>query len=85
MLLTRAAATGHGSFPETASRLLELAAADQVTFRGVVGSMSTTQRAFMERVLREGGAKGRGGKGGEDQEEGSGEPAIALKLNFGGL
>lgn len=85
MLLTRAAAAGHVSFPESASRLLELAAADQVTFRGVVGAMSETQRAFMERVLREGGAKGRGGKGREYREEGSGEPAIALKLSFGGV
>ena len=84
MLLTRAAAAGHDLFPETASRLLELAAADQTTFRGAVSAMSEIQRGFMERVLREGGPRGRGEKGREEREDEGGEPAIALKLNFGG-
>lgn len=83
MLLTRAAAEGETLFAETATRLLELASAEQNAFRGVVAKMSVEQRGFMEKVLREGNQ----GVGGDAEREGleeREEPSIALKLNFGG-
>lgn len=83
MLLTRAASAETDLLSETASRLLELAAADQAAFRAVVARMSKAQRGFMEGVLREGGAGARGAKGEEERDEEGGEPAIALKLSFG--
>lgn len=79
-------------FAETAKRLLELAGEKSLTpiFRGVVRKMSASQREFMEKVIREGGAAAAGGRrgqqggGGEGDGEGDkGEPSIALKMNFG--
>lgn len=83
MLLTRAAAEGETLFAETATRLLELASAEQNAFRGVVAKMSVEQRGFMERVLREGN-RGAGGDAEREGMEEREEPSIALKLNFGG-
>jgi len=61
--------------------LLELAALDQTAFRGVVGSLSSEQRAFMESVVQAGrSAKSVEVKG---DEEGNREPSIALRMNFG--
>jgi hypothetical protein len=69
-----------GVYRETSARLLELASADQNAFRGVVGAMSETQKAFMEEVIRSGrhagGVQKSGGEGAQ--------PTIALKMNFGG-
>lgn len=65
---------------ETSARLLELAGVDQGAFRGVVGGMSESQRAFMEAVIRAGSkTSGRGG----GEEENGGRPTIALKMDFG--
>lgn len=94
MLLTRASSepppnnsTSSILFPEIAARLLELAGADPATFRNAVASMTPDQRAFLEEVLKTGGAwaqsrKGQAGDGNEGA--GGGEHSIALKLNFGG-
>lgn len=83
MLLTRAAADGEALFVETATRLLELASAEQHAFRGVVAKMDAEQRGFMERVIREGSNGGRRDALRDEREEKE-EPSIALKLNFGG-
>lgn len=73
-------------FPETATRLLELAGADPTGFRNAVAGMSREQKGFMEEVLKTGSAwaQSRTGEAGEGNEGGSGEPSIALKLTFGG-
>lgn len=82
-LLERANKEGESTWRETSARLLELAAADQGAFRGVVGSMSGEQKAFMESVI----LKGRSAvidnamKSGND--DGEGEPTIALRMDFG--
>ena len=72
-------------YVETSARLLELAAADQPSFRAVVAGMSAGQKSFMEEVIKlgkEGRANSGAGKrlGGGD---GDGRPSIALKMNFG--
>lgn len=85
-LLTRATAEGKMLFKETAHQILQLASADQMAFRGVVARMDEQMRAFMEGIIRQGGAGGvAGGAGRRKQErDGAGEPSIALKLNFRG-
>lgn len=84
-LLSRATSEGSGGgsdmlvYRETSARLMELASADQVGFRGVVAGMSEGQRAFMEEVIRSGRVK-------VDEEvdrAGSEKPTIALKMDFG--
>jgi hypothetical protein len=82
-LLERANKEGEESFAETSTRLLELASADQASFRGVVGGMTEEQKGFMENVITKGrqtaGAKRR------DHDDGQGrEPTIALRMDFGG-
>ncbi|KAF2491330.1 ARM repeat-containing protein [Lophium mytilinum] len=83
-LLARASKEGAETYRETAARLLELAGADQTAFKGVVGGMSAEQRSFMESVIKAGsaGAQARG-RDAQRRDE-SGEPTIALKMNFGG-
>jgi len=63
---------------ETAARLLEIAGVDQAGFRGVVAGLDVEERAFMEGVLK----SGQGGVRKVVRED-SGEPTIALKMNFG--
>lgn len=86
VLLTRAAAEGKAVYTETATRLLDLAGGNHMpVFKGCVAKMSAEQKAFMETVIREGGAAGlQGGKGRRDGAKTMREePSIALKLNFG--
>lgn len=71
-----------GVYPETSARLLELAGADQVAFRGVVAGMSEGQRVFMEGVIKAGRARGAAQQKSADGEDK--EPTIALRMNFGG-
>lgn len=81
-LLERANKEGEESYAETSTRLLELASADQVSFRGVVGGMTEEQKGFMESVITKGrqtaGEKGRGHDDGQGRE-----PTIALRMDFG--
>jgi len=79
-LLASATKQGESSHKETAARLMELAAADQNAFRALVLRLGTEQRAFMERVLRDGQGSARrtDSVGAQDQ----GQPSIALKLDF---
>ncbi|KAI1372972.1 ARM repeat-containing protein [Hypoxylon crocopeplum] len=79
-LLSRATNEGVEVYHETSARLLELASADQAGFRGVVAAMSEGQKAFMEEVIRSGRQTGGPQKGSNT----TGQPSIALKMDFGG-
>ncbi|KAI1393226.1 ARM repeat-containing protein [Hypoxylon trugodes] len=78
-LLSRAASEGAEVYHETSTRLLELASTDQAGFRGVVTAMSEGQKAFMEEVIRAGRQTG----GPAKDSSNTGQPTIALKMNFG--
>ncbi|KAF1990104.1 ARM repeat-containing protein [Aulographum hederae CBS 113979] len=78
-LLARAKHEGDATVKETATRLLELAAADQTAFRGVVAGMDAEMRSYMEETLRQGGV----GRKQESVKEETEEPTIALKMDFG--
>jgi hypothetical protein len=86
-LLTRAASEGGDDldfadvYRETSARLLELASINQDAFRGVVTAMSEGQKAFMEEVIKSGRQPD---KGSRMANEGSGQPSIELKMDFGG-
>ncbi|KAH8894902.1 ARM repeat-containing protein [Thozetella sp. PMI_491] len=80
-LLSRAVSEGSSVYRETSARLLELAGIDQASFRGVVAGMSEGQKAFMEEVIRSGRQANVQTR---DAGDGSGQPSIALKMNFGG-
>ncbi|KAH8668301.1 armadillo-type protein [Xylariales sp. PMI_506] len=79
-LLSRASSEGVDVYRETSIRLLEMASANQAAFRGVVAAMSDGQRAFMEEVIRSGRATEDASK---TATSASGQPSIALKMNFG--
>lgn len=76
---------------ESSARLLELAGADGVAFRGVVGSLDGEQREKLETLLRSAGVgRQQGAKTHRrtdtgtslpDEEEES-KPAIALRMDF---
>ncbi|KAJ5041490.1 HEAT repeat protein-like protein [Bipolaris maydis] len=63
---------------ETATRLLEIAGADQQAFRTVVTGLTPEQRSFMEGVLK----SGQGPRRQEVNREDDGMPKIALKMDF---
>jgi hypothetical protein len=65
------------SMHESAQRLLELAAADQSSFRDVVGGLSAEQRALVERVVKSASGPVRREVSGGDEG-----PRIALKMEF---
>jgi hypothetical protein len=69
-------------FKETSARLLELAASDQVAFRGVVAGLTSDQKAFMESVI----LAGRTAQATDNTDKRDGEnkePTIALRMNCG--
>ncbi|KAK4914852.1 hypothetical protein LTR49_016964 [Elasticomyces elasticus] len=79
-LLEWASKTGVAVFPETGARLLDLAAADNATFRAVVSTMDGERKALLERIV-----KARAGvQRAKSDMDGDREPTIALKMNFGG-
>ncbi|KAK2023631.1 ARM repeat-containing protein [Colletotrichum zoysiae] len=80
-LLARASSEGEDCYRDTSARLLELAAADQNAFRTVVAGLNEGQRAFLEEVIRWGRQQGPAEPA---AAEASGQPSIALKMNFGG-
>lgn len=81
-LMARATAEGEEVYQETSARLLELAAIDQETFRAVVGGMTDGQKGFLEEVIRFGRqTTGQVSKAATGE---SGQPSIALKMDFGG-
>ena len=77
-LLERAAEGGPTTHHETASMLLELAAADNVSFRAVVSSMNGKQKALLEHTLK----SRTGPRRVADDQQGHQEPSIALKMDF---
>ena len=85
-LLARAASESESEgaasdvYRETSRHLLELASADQIAFRGVVGAMNDAQKVFMEEVIRSGRQSGAAPKSDRDEDK----PTIALKMDFGG-
>ncbi|SPJ73012.1 related to rat omega-conotoxin-sensitive calcium channel alpha-1 subunit rbB-I [Fusarium torulosum] len=81
-LMARATAEGEEVYHETSARLLELAATDQNTFRAVVGGMSDGQKSFLEEVIRFG--RQNTGQASKAVAGESGQPSIALKMDFGG-
>ncbi|KAM0284825.1 hypothetical protein ACHAQH_001746 [Verticillium albo-atrum] len=87
-LLARASSESEEAYQDTGARLLELAHADQTTFRAIVGGMSEAQRGFLEEIIRAGGraaSEARGAVDGGGAGGGSGgQPTIALKMSFGG-
>lgn len=83
-LLSRASSEGPEDkdiYRETSGLLLDLASVEQTSFRGVVAGMSEGQKAFMEEVIKSGRTNESVEK---DADSGSGQPTIALKMNFGG-
>ena len=79
-LLSRASSEGADVYQETSARLLEMASAHQTAFRGIVAAMSEGQKAFMEEVIRSGRQTGAENK---SASSASGQPTIALKMDFG--
>ncbi|CAK7198854.1 hypothetical protein SEUCBS139899_001521 [Sporothrix eucalyptigena] len=68
-------------YKETSGRLLELASADPAAFRGVVGGLNESQKAFMEEVIK----AGRQAEAAKPAASSNGQPTIALKMDFGGV
>ncbi|MCJ1285562.1 hypothetical protein MMC26_004903 [Xylographa opegraphella] len=80
LVLHVASREGKDSYDDTASRLMSMASIDQGAFRSIVEKMNLEQRAFMEQIIKEGGAsKSDARRDGRGKEE----PSIALKLTFG--
>lgn len=80
-LLTRATNVGKVLHQETATRLLELAAADQMSFRATVGAIDSSQRPLLEEILRS-GSDGPRKKAASRGVEADSKPAIALRMDF---
>jgi hypothetical protein len=76
-LLARASNEGSAAYREVAASILQLAAAEQTTFRTTVAGFNPHQRQFLELIIREGGPKRQ-----VVTKEETGEPTIALKMNF---
>ncbi|OCT54946.1 HEAT repeat protein [Cladophialophora carrionii] len=66
---------------ESAARLLELVAADQIAFKVTVGLLDEEQRSELESLLRAAGVGKRQEKSAEENVEA--RPAIELRMDFG--
>jgi len=82
-LLERANKEGEATWRETSARLLELAAVDQGAFRAVVANMSSEQKGFMESVIMKGRNAVVDNEKQDGDDDGDGEPTIALRMDFG--
>ncbi|OQN95971.1 hypothetical protein B0A48_17914 [Cryoendolithus antarcticus] len=78
-LLQGAEQGGPSLHQETAARILELATADNASFRTGINALSSPHRSLLERIL-----KARAGAQVSQDTNGDTEPTIALKMNFGG-
>jgi hypothetical protein len=76
-LLARASNEGSTVYREVAASVLQLASAEQNVFRSTVAGFNAEQRQFLELVIKEGGPKQQ-----VVVREETGEPTIALKMNF---
>nr|KMM71425.1 hypothetical protein CPAG_07732 [Coccidioides posadasii RMSCC 3488] len=83
-LLKRAQGEGRPVYKETATRLLELAQVDQVSFRNFAAGMDPGLRALTEEILRSTGPSGgAGGAAGNDTGDQSvAVPSITLRMDF---
>ncbi|KAH1495757.1 hypothetical protein LV164_007989 [Aspergillus fumigatus] len=86
-LLARAKRESYPVYRETAAHLLELARADQATFRALVASMKPDQKGLLEEILRSsdpgtGAGAGRAETNGAQSEASQSMPSIALRLDF---
>ncbi|KAJ5545487.1 hypothetical protein N7535_006127 [Penicillium sp. DV-2018c] len=83
-LLARAKREGETVHMESAGHLLELAKADQLTFRALVASMTPEQKALLEEVLRSAGIGAVASKTGVEETDNAPQaaPSIALRMDF---
>ncbi|KAJ5570203.1 uncharacterized protein N7459_009633 [Penicillium hispanicum] len=82
-LLARAKREGPSVHRESAGHLLELAKADQVSFRTLVANMNADQKALLEEVLRSAGVGASAAKTGEAVDSTpQAAPTIALRMDF---
>lgn len=81
VLLARATNEGKASYQEIATRVLDLAAIDQMTFKAAVSAIDLDQRPLLEEILRSEGGGSR--KQGDSRTvEADSKPAIALRMDF---
>ncbi|KAJ5205442.1 Armadillo-like helical [Penicillium cf. griseofulvum] len=83
-LLARAKREGESVHQESAGHLLELAKADQLTFRTLVATMDADQKSLLEEVLRSVGVGAVPSKTGADVADTAPQaaPSIALRMDF---
>ncbi|KAF7521230.1 hypothetical protein PCG10_008477 [Penicillium crustosum] len=83
-LLARAKREGEAVHQESAGHLLELAKADQLTFRTLVATMNADQKSLLEEVLRSVGVGAVASKTGADAADNAPQaaPSIALRMDF---
>jgi hypothetical protein len=83
-LLARAKREGDNVHKESAGHLLELAKADQLTFRALVASMKPEQKVLLEEVLRSAGIGAVASKTGVEEADNTPQaaPSIALRMDF---
>lgn len=81
-LLARAQREGQSVYPESAGHLLELAKADQTSFRTLVATMQPEQKSLVEEVLRSAGIGGGASKSESNENMQQAAPSIALRMDF---
>ncbi|KAJ5778892.1 hypothetical protein N7457_006612 [Penicillium paradoxum] len=83
-LLARAKREGESVHKESAGHLLELAKADQLTFRSLVATMKPEQKSLLEEVLRSAGIGAGASKTGAEAADNAPQaaPSIALRMDF---
>ncbi|KAI5296534.1 hypothetical protein KEM52_000717 [Ascosphaera acerosa] len=79
-LLKRASDEGEATYDETASLLLEIAAAHSQMFRMLVARMTPSSKSFMEGLLRSRVAKTQ--ERASEERESESKPSIALRMDF---
>lgn len=82
-LLARAKREGESVHQESAGHLLELAKADQLTFRTLVATMNADQKSLLEEVLRSVGVGAVASKAADVADNApQAVPSIALRMDF---
>ncbi|CAG7918104.1 unnamed protein product [Penicillium olsonii] len=81
-LLARTKREGQPVHQESAGHLLELAKADQLTFRSLVATMNAEQKSLLEEVLRSAGVGAAAAKTEAADNAPQAAPSIALRMDF---
>ncbi|KAJ5622935.1 hypothetical protein N7490_011540 [Penicillium lividum] len=82
-LLARATREGQSVYKESAGHLLEMAKADQVSFRTLVANMNADQKSLLEEVLRSAGIGASNSTADEANDYiPQAAPSIALRMDF---